>query len=494
MTLLEELSGFEEITINKTEVEEAIKKIYGKYVDYPTEFEDFTGPDFQPDFKKLLNDKELFSSEADSDYGNMIFYAIDDDKRFALFSALKDEQWEDVSIINKLNTDKLKKWIYYYSIYHEERDYAEPNIYKLFDLARQGVKTIFSDATFSEKIFSALLKRYEFEDSKISRAELFKRYLGEEEKLLDPFKRANLSGKLEIEVYKSNIKVENPKIMHMWHKNQFTRKNVNPKVESFIKKIRRNYLNIGIISYMKIHQRNGISFEKLGDFAYFGGLRGLNTFKDKDVIFLIGTPYISPKDGLKNYNALFVKNEEETIKPKSKPSEFNLEYFLMEALENETYQSIHRARPFENPKTQIFVFGRLPDRIEEEFEVKKLTKKQTEEYFEGNFKGVYPSVLFNSISIYCLKNPDSNLLDIAKHFKLYKDNSKTSYNTPFITAIKNGEINLKDTNKINKAITEGHVTLKDIKKESGTLKIEDKFIENYIHYSKKGDFINLDNS
>ncbi len=492
----EELSGYELIRINKEEIDLALEKIYNDYIDFSAEFPDFYGPDFRPDFQKIIEDKNLFSNQFETEMGSIVFYAMEDDQKLAIEEAIKDQKWEDVNIIKKLNIPKLKKWLYYYNIYSEIRDYGEPNIYKLFDLARQGVKVIFSDATFSEEIFNRILERYEFEDNKIPRSELFKKYINPKDLTEEAYKAPKFSKEVKINVYNSNLQNKENKVFWMWNTNQFTRGYVDPKILEFIRKAKRRYNNIGIISYKELKDRKYI-FDVLGEFIYFGDLRGVNSFEDKDAIFMIGTPFTNPTDALNDYNALFVENEKETIKLnlKSKESdELNLDYYQRYLVEAEIYQAIHRTRPFGKTNKTIFVFGNVLSKIKEEFNVLELNKEQTEQYFEEAFKGVMPTCLVWSLFSYCMKHPNVKVTDVAKEFKLYKDSSKGSYNTKIITAVKRGKLNIENAQKITNLILDGTDNLKSIKKKYPKLELEDSILESLIYYSKEGDFIKLNDS
>ncbi len=497
----EELSGYELIStnkkeknnVNKEEIDLALEKIYGEYIGFSDGFPDFYGPDFRPDFQKIIEDKNLFSNQFETEMGSMVFYAMEDDQRIALEQAIKDEKWEDVNTIKKLNIPKLKKWLYYYNIYGEIRDYGEPNIYKLFDLARQGVKVIFSDATFSEEIFNRILERYTFEDNKIPRSELFKKYINPEDLEEEPFKAPKFSKDVKINIYSSNLQNKENDVFWMWNTNQFTRGNINPEIPEYIRKAKRRFTNVGIISYKELNDRK-YPFEIIGEFIYFGGLRGVNSFEEKDAIFIIGTPFINSKKALKHYNALFVENENESIKLDLKSEyrkELNFEYYQRYLIESEIYQAIHRTRPFGKSNKTIFIFGNILSKIREEFKVLELNKEQTEQYFKEKFKGVFPDSLLKSLFTYCIENPNLNVLDVAKKFRLYKDGSKSSYNTKFITAVKKGELNIEKAQKVTNLILDGFETIEAIKKRHPKLELEDSILKSLLYYSKEGDFITL---
>lgn len=480
----EELTGYEELKLNLEEINKALHTIFA-YIGYPEEFPEL---DYRSDFLKIIEDKNLFSSQYDLEIANLIFYGIEDDQKAAIELVIKEENWKDLKVINKLNVQKLKKWLYYYSIYGEIKDYAEPNIYKIFDLARQGVKVIFSDASFSKKVFNKLFERYKFEDSKISRSELLKRFYNIDKGIETP----ELSDDFKINLYKSHIQDKNVVIYRMRNPKGYYKKDFDkivPETRGFIKRVKRKYPNIGIISYEAMQN----NFVDLGEYAYFKNLRGLNTFKDKEAFFIIGTYLENPESALKDYNLLFMEdmNKLSNIPKCDNSKELDFEQYSCYLKTSELYQAIHRIRPFENPNKKIFVFGEVIDKIDKEFKVHKLIKSKTEEFFINNYKGVYPRSLVTSLYTYCVNNPSARVSDIAKEFKLYKDSSKKVHNTKFITAVKNGKLNINDVNRINNALLEGINTVKGIKSKYRGLSADTELIEDCINYAKNGDFVIL---
>lgn len=476
----EELSGYEELLLDIEEINASLNKIYN-YVTIPEEFKEL---DHKNDFLKIIENKRFFDDDFDN---NIFFCAIENDQKAAIEEVIKFENWDDLKIIRKLNVIKLKKWIYYYEIYGEIRDYAEPNIYKIFDLARQGVKIVFSDASYSEKLFSELLKRYYYEDSKIKRSRLLMWY-----NLKNGYIEPEFTKEFKIKVYTSNILSE-AKLYHMWSGRQFNRKKMPSNMLFFVIKSRRKYLNIGLASYKKREHRE-YNFKRWAEFEYFGGLRGKNNFKEKDLLFLIGTPLANSKKALTQYNLLFVENIQETAKLDLKSSasdEFNFDEYRRYLIDSEVYQAIHRIRPLENASKIIYIFGYIPEIIKSEFKVIEMNKKETEEFFNENFVGFYPSVLYMSINNYFMKHNEMGSKEIANEFKLYKDSSKKGLNTKLVTAIKKGIINPQNILKINDAIINGDKTTNDIKKRYRGLDVPDEVLESFIDYSYNGDFIKI---
>ena len=482
----EEIKDHEKLELNEEEINLALNKIY-EYVEYPQEF------DLRDYFLERIEKKDLFLDEDSFETHIMAIKGIEKDQEYALKLVIDMKLWNDVMIINKLNISKLIKWLYYYTIYGENRIYSEPNIYKLFDLARQDVKVILSDASFDEKIFDELLKRYKFEDSKIPRKELLKKYNLKKFE----FKDIDLSNSFNINVYTSHVQNKDLLIYRMWDGNHFNRRYIPLEIPLFIKKALNNDLDVGTISYMKKKDRI-FCFDESCDFLYFGNLRGTNTFKDKEVIFIVGTPVPDAEEVLKDYNALFMKSETKAIKfdPKCEESDIlDLHEYMRYLVDSELYQAIHRVRPFDNSDVLIFVFGRLKNKCKNEFNVKNLSKGETLKFFEDKYRGVYPLPLVSAISTYCWKNGNKEPEDIAKEFKLYRSVSKNGFNDTFIRAIRNGELNLNNTKIINELIKEGLNTVKDIKRKrtslDNSLKVRDKIIEYCIYYAKNGDFIEM---
>lgn len=484
----EELTGYDEIALNMDEIAKAMDVIY-EYVHENTDLPEGEGSDFRPDFWELINNKAAFSSEGSYENALIIFKSIKADQFRAMGCAISENKWNDIKTIGTLDINKLKKWFYYYAIYGEEKEYGEPNAYKLFDLARQNVKVVFSDATFSKKVFDELLKRYEYENNIIPRQVLLKSYISDKKDYVIP----KFSDKINVNVYNSNIKDENRLIHHMWMSSKFNRGYIPREVVDFIERVRRvKYKEeVGIISYKKPKDRIW-DFAKRGDFLNFGNLRGVNTFKDKDVLFIIGTP-IYPSDAkTKEYNALFVRNEESIkIDWDSESDELNLNEYLKYLVESELYQAIHRARPFENSKTEIFLFGRMVKKIEGEFKVFKSDKNGTPIYFEGKYDVILPHALVTSLYNYCSEYPKMRSVEIASKFKLYKNSSKKSFNTKLITAIRKGEISLNDAYRVNNAFLEGLNTVSSIKRKYKSIKMADEFIGDLIYYAQKGKFVGL---
>ncbi len=498
----------------------------------------------------ILIDLHLYT-----DSGNELFdfirnnqKKINKTKYAALKSAIAQKKWDDVKKISSLNVFELRKFAYYKSIHEEITSYDEPRFYEIFDLARQGIPIILLDASFDENLFRLLYGRYAYEDSKKRRSLLL-------DKELDPIQD------VEIKVYQSNLKQKDRKIYRMDKNNYYYKTGLlnhdktltkwgSETIEQlrlFIKRTKRKYPNVGIITYQDLMQYlfDLVDPDKI---KYFFNLRGSNTLESCDVLFIIGTPQANSIETVKEYNKLAMTNINPTETYKRtyipKDGKFLLKdpltgeahsrllgegkekvpdplrpegdigsYRIMEKQKqfeegevdldvwytlpdldqlksnSEQYQAIHRARPFLNQK-EIYVFGNVPQQIKQEFNVIQLDKDQTKSYFTGTgTHGVYPLSLWTSITSLYQKNELSSL-EIAKELRLYKQDKK-SYNTPFITAIIKGALSPRDVKKIDRLIRANpEITAKGIRR-GYKFKGPDKFLEDCIFYAKEGNFINM---
>lgn len=482
----EELRNYDKLSLNHDEINIAIEKIY-EIVNFPGA-DEFC--DLKKDFFAILKNKNLFSNDNENEMGFLILFNIEEDQISALNAAIEMRDWETVQIIEKLDFVILKKWLYYHSIYGEIRTYGEPAVYKLFDLARQGVKVVFSDATFSKKIFFELLKRYEHENLIIPREQLLKRYNNSKSTFESPY----MSETIPIKLYTSKIEDKDFIVHNLWSGSNFHRFSIPQEIPTFLGKFRRKFPKMGIISYKQKKDRSFQDYSYYGPFVNFGALRGTNTLKNNDLLVIIGTPTPGP-NVVDDYNNLFVKNQSENPKPnfESKKSDLNgFDFFKRYVIDSEIYQAIHRIRPFLNSDKKVFVFGFIPEEIGDEFRMIDVNKKETIENIENNYAGFYPLALYGSLHYYATKNHDYNSEEIAKEFKLYRYH-KQGYNTKFVNAIRNGEINFKAVKTINKALLLGLDSVNKIKSKYKNLKIDDELIKYFIYYAKEGDFIKFKN-
>lgn len=472
---------------------------------------------------------------------------INKSKYTSIKSALAQEERDDVKKISSLNVFDLLKFAYYKSIHREITTYDEPLFYQIFDLARQGVPIILIDASFDQDLFRLMYGRYAHEDSIKTRSLL----TGKE---LHPLKDIKISV-YESHIQQKERKIYRMDKNNLYYKKGFFNrdkeltengKQTVDQLRSFIMRTKRKYPNVGIITYKELISH----FHDLGATEYFFNLRGSNALESCDVIFIIGTPQANPIETVKEYNKLtmtnidpketyrrtytkkdgkfFLKDPEtgkleyhpwsdgeekmpDALQPRGDVGSHRIdarEYQILDSGEvdldiyyplpyldqlksdSEQYQAIHRARPFLNQK-EIYVFGNVPRQIREEFNVISLDKDQTTAYFMGTgTHGVYPLSLGLYINKIYYEN-DFSSLEIAKELRLYKQDKK-SYNTPFITAIINGDVSPRDIKKIDKLIKANpEITVSGIKREYRSFKGSDEFLEDCIFYAKEGNFINM---
>ena len=489
------------------------------------------------DFRELLDDNDLPSINL-----TLTLYGIRND---ALKEAITSKNTDDIKQITKFNPFDLRKYAYYNSIYKNNLPYPEPSLHNVLDLALSGVPIIFLDATFDKNAFEVLLRRYAYENLIEDRQLLL-------DKNLDSFKD------LKIKIYQSHIINQTVNIYkmdkdHLYYKNgtffdyttgQLTEngKKYVEELRNYIKSVKRKYTNIGIISYEDLVGY----FNDLGDTAYFYNLRGSNTIKDVEALFIIGTPQINIESIVTDYNELsltdykpedfkrltnkkkrdgkFYPLDRETgftlyrgfdeKKPNPLSSDYddlteppamirdnagniigldyNITDFDYNISESEKYQALHRARPLINEKlSSIFIFGDIPDKIRREFPIKTLNKTDTRSYFNGiRFNGIYPLPLYQLIQKTYYKNNTLSSSDICKELRIYKNIKKSGYNTGFVTAILKGNVNPIQIKIIDEALKNDiNSDLDNIKKLLKSSKVSDKFIEDCIFYAIEGNFI-----
>lgn len=486
------------------------------------------------------------------DYVQANFNPLNSKRYGALNGAINEEQWDDVKNIAQFRPYNLIRYYYYHSIYGNSSSYYEPLLYNVFDLVRQEVPIIMLDASFDKKAYEVTLGRYNFEH-KIKPRDLFiNQPLGP---LTD----------LQTMVYSSRIEEKQKNIYRMGTGNYYYKtglfqgenltangEKTLKELELFIKRTKRKYKNVGLITYkhLKPHFTNLDERNK----EHFNNLRGSNKLKDVDVLFIVGTfqkpvpailegynklcfteftlndiykPLYRSKDGknciLHKYENLLgdkyerwdcnngrgyeekkptpymIKGDYESEHPEKSAQqgsegEIDLELWYkfseynMNQDESEKYQAIHRARPFLNDNPIIYVFGDIPGKIKEEFNVVSYDKGSTRIHFGGS-RGVYPLVLWSAISDYFF-NTGSTSKEIAKRLKIYKKEKK-GYNTSFITKIKKG-ISLEDVVNVDKFLkVDIDATFNKIKQKHPHIAMDKELVEDFIFYAREGSFINL---
>ncbi len=485
------------------------------------------------------------------DYLQVNINSINSKRYGALNGAISEKQGDDVKEIAKFRPYNLIRYYYYHSIYGNSSSYYEPLFYTVFDLARQEVPIIMLDASFDIKAYEVTLARYNFEHKQLPR-DIFS------ENPLGPITD------LSTIVYSSNIQEKHKNVYRMDNNNYYYKTwLLGPKgnkdvkeLQSFIKRTKRKYKNVGLITYKGLKLR----FTNLDESnkEHFYNLRGSNKLKDVEVLFIVGTPQKPSQPILDEYNKLCLTEftENDTYKPayknkdgktcllhkyedmlnqkheiwdcnngqgyeekkhnphmikgdyefayidkfeeQSPEGEIDLELwykfseYSFNQDESEQYQAIHRARPFLKDNPIIYLFGDVPEKIKEEFNVVSYDKNVTRLHFLGSRPGnigVYPLVLWHEIINYFTKT-GSTSKEIAKRLKIYKKDKK-GYNTPFITKIKKG-ISPEDVINVDKLLkADIKVTYNKIKQKHPHIKMDKDLIEDFIFYAREGSFINL---
>lgn len=474
-------------------------------------------------------------------------------RRTALNNALEkytgkeEEIREDIQDITALRPYEIQKFLYYADIYGDIDSYPEPNLYHLFDIAREEVPVVLLDATFDEKKFQILLSRYSLEDEQLSREHLLS--------------KTDLKPLHEIKttIYKSNLKKEDATVYRMnkdnlYYKSGFfkDKKLTNDgskqlkELEKNINLLKRKYAEVSVITTDPLKNEILKKFGSEIDFIeHYRNLKGLNKMKNSDAIILYGTPSFDFKAVLNDYNKFcltdfkeddfeFVnydkkgyqkglnvsqqnpiyeklattkkmpfyyqfkdrKFEEKTLKEFNKQKETGiieayLHYNPVEYLQNEIegliYQALMRARIYrtKGKAPDVFMFCYVPDRIDYEFKPIVYNYTETQRFFENEFKGIYPLVLKKMID-----SAEGTSKQIASKLKL-RVHDGSSLNTKLVTAMKKNKItNIK---YIDEGIKRGFTTSKEFKDKYPSLKRFDiqsaysfkDFIKDCIYEAKK---------
>ncbi|MBI5680513.1 MAG: hypothetical protein HZC47_06460 [Methanobacterium sp.] len=462
------------------------------------------------DIMQLLDGDERFINYLINDY------------RDALKEAVYNENEDIIKVLIQFNPYGFEKWMKYYKIYSEKRDYYEPYLYYAFKYALEGIPVVISDATFPEKFFTKVFEQFCSENDI------------EKENI-------NFYG------YKSSIKRKDKEIWKIYENNLFYKSYFGSeifKLKEFVSRISRKYTNMGLITYKDYEDIfEGLKYIK--ETAHFYDTRGLNTFKNRDALLLLGTSSINEEGVLDDYNNIFrtnysliddfwrpkfekgygsqilfdangnkilkikMKNEEtgEIIEHEIILEEFErkmplfLEPIIKEKLEIETnnytpqdygaekrdseiYQCIHRARPLINDNVSTFIAGYIPEDIIE-FKIYHLPNEETDNFTSK--WGMYPVAINDMINDFYDQKGYVEVLEVANELKIYKKGSKNP-NTKFITAIRNTLE--KDIKKIDAGIKKGFRNPSDFNKVDTQKNYSFKeFIEDFIYYAEEGDFL-----
>lgn len=482
---------------------------------------------------------ELFLDELDSinvkRYNDIYLKDLIKFKNTALNHALKKYTgkekaiMEDIQNITLLRPYEIRKFLYYRDIYGDIDFYPEPNLYHVFDIAREEVPVVLLDATFDEKKFQILLSRYCSEDEQLSREHLLS--------------KTDLKPLHEIKttIYKSYLKKKDATIYrinkhNLYYKSGFfdidgnlTEKGSNElkKLENNIKLLKRKYAEISVITTYPLKKEILKKFGSEIDFIeHYRNLKGLNKMKNSDAIILYGTPSFDFKVVLNEYNNFCLTDfkednfekvkysnkdgkwydkglkeaindkriqeklsttkkipfyykfkesnfEEKSLKEFNKQAETEvidsyLYYNPVEYLQNEVesiiYQALMRARIYrtEGKAPDVFMFCYVPNRVDYEFKPNYYSYIETQNFFETEFKGIYPLVLKKMID-----STDETSKQIASKLKL-RVHDGTSLNTKLVTAMMKNSIT--DIKYLDEGIKRGFTKSGEFKKEYPALK------------------------
>ncbi|MFB6214183.1 MAG: hypothetical protein ABEJ07_06525 [Candidatus Nanohaloarchaea archaeon] len=187
----------------------------------------------------------------------------------------------------------------------------------------------------------------------------------------------------------------------------------------------KGFPDFGLIThrplYLQLLQNDLVDKKDIG---YFWGLRGVNKFKDKSGLFVLGTPYTSPDSILFQTTARYgrisgshaIKNPMSNYKY---PLEIEQTVLEMETHE-EIYQAIMRIRPHIHAK-EIYAMCPIPDKVKEE-----VGKKKQPEYLSETVR----DRLFESTKNKC-NNLTSQILS-GKKFDLSDLKQKYDYSEEFL--------------------------------------------------------------
>ena len=172
---------------------------------------------------------------------------------------------------------------------------------------------------------------------------------------------------------------------------------------------------------------------KLCDTNHFFNQRGTNKFKDYNILIVIGTPYVPPFQILFRHVLNFGKIPKDFTVVRDKQGHFQgykdelLQELLQYFVYDELYQAIHRCRPLLGNK-KIICFCKLPEKIEAELTIKKLTFNEFCAELQGKkeYYQEYPLVLIKLIS-----SPNDKITQNIIN-KICSSDPKTNHYTPLV--------------------------------------------------------------
>ena len=266
-----------------------------------------------------------------------------------------------------------------------------PYIMKVFDIA-YGKKVVLIDATFNKIIYDNHLFRYA--NSIIQDEESLG--LKENHIQIPRLQNKNTIIYKVIPPGKSHVNYSKYTLEHGGF--ELIEKQLK-KILPYLKDNGHTYAGIMHLKYEKILSPIGKKLKK-----HYFSQRGMNEFKDLEYLIIIGTPFVPP------YAILFSHVLEFGQAPKDSTPIINngfkgyndelLQQLLQVRVYDEQYQAAHRCRPLLNDRRIIF-YGRVPDKLKEEFTYKEVTFQQLFAEIQG-YKEYY------------LEHPDEVLQLISK--------------------------------------------------------------------------------
>ena len=285
-------------------------------------------------------------------------------------------------ILLQIDPQDLLNYFQLKQLYPDEEEFAVPYLFKVFELALENREVYVVEAEPNELHLKILMDNFE--------------------------KETNKGIKIKSETLLSNgiakstvIRMRSEKYIRAWYphsnslKNRIIRGLIAKRIETILLNRFENKLSaisVGLIKPKSVGADTILTpftLDRIGSRLKtldFGNLRGSNQLNDSDIGFVLGTYVTNIEELLKNYQKVYHR------KPSSQTSKDpdGGYHYTDESLENyrqlnddsEMYQAIHRFRPAIKPK-EIFVFGKVPERIHEEFRVLEL---MIETEFEGKEK------------------------------------------------------------------------------------------------------------
>jgi len=163
--------------------------------------------------------------------------------------------------------------------------YYEPDIYELFRLA-ESKPIIFLDASFSQELFTDLLKGYDGE--------------------------FGINNNFNIKIYYSKVINKSSFVYKVypeaWYPRASVSKNLIPNVQKLYNLFEKLNIRVGIITFKKTEE---FYFKTDYHSLHYGKLRGQNIFENYDVLIILGTYQLHPNGIAELYNKLYLGNEKD---------------------------------------------------------------------------------------------------------------------------------------------------------------------------------------